>query len=439
MMAFFDDLKKRVLLVGDSSASPEHRVFAALELFSLPMSFLTLLALVAFVPLNHYGLNHLPGWFNNGLFPVLVSAAVGYLTNWIAIEMLFKPYHRTMRHPFAWLTFGYWRQGLVPKNRARIAEKLGEQAEELIKPEKLAADICAMVTDSLQNPDVIATVQSTLQSLVGNHDKEIAAFLAPRIEAALVDEIDRLITAENFETFWREQIEPRLEAPETRVQIASLIIGALDSRTSKITAIVRPKILEAIRKCIEEKVPFGMGSFVSPLTDALANSIIDKKMIEDGLGSWLKDPETVPMVRDELLHFVTAARDYLKSDDAKGKMNGFVREMRTKFKDYIRTYLENNLAPMAASVLHSQSLWQWAASLVPQSVPHIESLIREKGMPLILAKINLRGRLQTAVDAMDMKEFHDMVGEVAAEHLGAIQVLGYILGALAGGLMLIAN
>ncbi len=400
------------------------------------MSFLTLIALVVFIPVNYYGLNHLPGWFNDGLFPVLVAAAVGYLTNWIAIEMLFKPYHRTMRHPFAWLTLGYWRQGLVPKNRARIAEKLGEQAEELIKPEKLAADICTMVTDSLQNPDVVSTIRSTLQSLVGNHDKEIAAFLAPRIEAALVAEIDRLVTAENMETFWREQIEPRLESPETRAEIASLIIRALDNRISGITAILRPKILDAIRRCIEEKLPFGTGRLVSPLTDALADAVIDKEMIENGLRTWLKDPATVPTVREELLHFVAAARDYLKSDEAKDKVDGFVGGIRTKFKDHIRVYLETNLAPMAAMVLHSESLWQWAASPLPRSIPQIEALIRKKGMPLILGKIDLQGRLQSAVDAMDMEEFHGMVGDVAAEHLGAIQVLGYILGGIAGGLLL---
>ncbi len=435
-MAFCDDLKKRIMIIGNASASLEHRVFATLELFCMPMSFLTLITLIAFIPLNRMGLNHLPGWFNNALFPVLVSAAVGYMTNWIAIEMLFKPYNRTMRHPFAWLTFGYWRQGLVPKNRAQIAEKLGQQAEELIKPEKLASDICAMVTDSLQNPEIISTIQMTLQSLVGNHDKEIAAFLAPRLETALVTEIDRLVTAENIESFWREQIEPRLESPETREEIASLIIGALDNRTSKITAILRPKILEAIRHCIKEKTPFGMGNIVAQWTDTIADAIIDKKMIEDGLRTWLKDPATVPLIRDELLHFVTATRKYLSSDEAKGKVNGFVGEIRTKFKDYIRTYLETNLATMATSVLHSESLWQWAASLIPHSIPHIEALIKEKGMPLILAKINLQGRLQTAVDAMDMKEFHDMVGKVSAKHLGAIQVLGYILGALAGGLLL---
>ena len=39
-----------------------------------------------------------PEWFRLYLFPVLLSAAVGYLTNYIAIEMLFKPYERREFH-----------------------------------------------------------------------------------------------------------------------------------------------------------------------------------------------------------------------------------------------------------------------------------------------------------------------------------------------------
>lgn len=55
---------------------------------------------------------------------------------------------------------------------------------------------------------------------------------------------------------------------------------------------------------------------------------------------------------------------------------------------------------------------------------------------LSLKNLIFEGRIKTAVDAMDVKEFHGMVNEVAAQHLGAIQVLGYILGALDGALLL---
>ena len=49
----------------------------------------------------------------------------------------------------------------------------------------------------------------------------------------------------------------------------------------------------------------------------------------------------------------------------------------------------------------------------------------------------MQGRIRDAVAPMDMREFHDMINEVAAQHLGAIQVLGYVLGAVVGALTLL--
>ena len=84
----------------DKAKPAEQRVFALLELFCMPMSFLTLIGLVAVVILKRCGVV-LPVWFDSYAFPILVSAAVGYLTNWIAIEVLFKPYNPTWKHPFS--------------------------------------------------------------------------------------------------------------------------------------------------------------------------------------------------------------------------------------------------------------------------------------------------------------------------------------------------
>lgn len=59
-----------------------------------------------------------------------------------------------------------------------------------------------------------------------------------------------------------------------------------------------------------------------------------------------------------------------------------------------------------------------------------------KVVPIVLKKLDIRGRVTDAVDKMDVAEFHGMINEVAAQHLGAIQVLGYLLGAAAGVLTL---
>ena len=436
-MALLSDYKTKLRMAFDRQLPVEARAFAFCECVFQPLSFATLIAALVFAVSSRFG-RPMPDSLAR-VFPILLSAAVGYLTNWIAIEMLFKPYRRTWCHPFAWLTGGYWRQGLVPKNKDAIAVVMGEQvATKLLQPEKLANDLCMMVGGVLEDKAIIASIQDALQRQISAHDKEIVACLSPKIEEALVAEIDRLVTAEKIDTLWKEQIEPKLQSEGTRDEIATILIGALDKRAPRLAAKVRPMVVSAIRNWVEEKGGM-LGSLLSPLAEMLADAIVDKRTLERGLRDWLNDPETLPALRDELLQFVKVVRAYLKSPEARVKVGGFVADIRAKFKEYLRNYLETHFAETVGGILHSEQLWQWAASLIPRFRPELENLIRTKGLPLIVEKLDIEGRIKTAVDNMDVEEFHGMVNDVAAQHLGAIQVLGYILGALAGGLLLFAR
>ncbi len=435
-MAIISDIKQRWRLIGDRTIPCEGRVFAFLEAVFMPVSFVTLAALVV-IPFLRWAGIAVPGWMRGAPFTILVSAAIGYITNWIAIEMIFKPYNRTMRHPFAWLTFGYWKQGLVPKNKDQIAGVMGEQvATRLLQPKKIADDLCSMVGDILKNQSIIASVRDGIQRLISKHNKEIADFLAPKIEAALVAEIDRLVTVEKVEEFWTAHIEPKLQSAETRDEIANIVVAALGKRAPALAAKAKPLIVEAISNYIEEKGGM-IGTLLAPLAGTIADFIISRKTIENGLRNWLQSPDTIPMLRDELLQFVKSVRDYVKSDASRGKIGEFVDEIRSTFKNYLHGYIEKNLAGTAGRILDSEDLWNSVAAMIPQFQPELERLIREKGMPLILEKLDIQGRIKAAVDNMDVAEFHGMVNEVAAQHLGAIQVLGYILGAIAGALTLL--
>lgn len=111
----------------------------------------------------------------DAIVAVLVSAAVGYVTNWIAIEMLFKPYEKNRWHLFSLLTFGYWSQGLVPRNKDRIGMEMGRETERrLLNPEMIAKELCALIPGMLRNRELISRLTEGIKNLIVRHRESIA-------------------------------------------------------------------------------------------------------------------------------------------------------------------------------------------------------------------------------------------------------------------------
>ena len=450
-MSLLSDYQTKFAIARDTERPAHVRAFAFAELICQPVSFLSVIAVVAVSVLRHAGVWTPPLAVSRWAIPILVSAAVGYLTNWIAITMLFQPYERTWRHWLPWVTLGLWRQGLLPKNKARIAAVLADQvATKLLRPEKLADDLCAMVGGALQDPDTLRAAQTLLQEQVAAHDAEIIDFLVPRIEQTVVGEIDRLVTPERIRAFWDAEIMPRLESEETREEIAQLALGALRKRAPAIAAKAKPAISRTIRRFVKEKfdgsllegiplvgktVSDALASFFADSADAIADYFLDEKMIEGGICDWIKRPDTAASLRDELASFVESFRAWLVSPEGTERVGGFAGDLRARFKEYLRDYLHTNLAPTASRLLKSDATWEWVAQAIPAIRPGVERMIREIGTRAIVEKLDVEGRVKSAVDAMDMAEFHEMLNQIMAEHLGAIQVLGYALGAIAGLLL----
>ena len=140
-----NNFSSRWHILTNRKLDKEQRIFAGLELFCFPASIFTVLVLLPFqIAASRCGWS-LPAWVHPAI-NVLLSAAVGYITNYIAIEMLFKPYVRNRKHPLSLITMGYWKQGLIPKNKNKIGDELGKQIEtKLLNPEKLADELCDMV------------------------------------------------------------------------------------------------------------------------------------------------------------------------------------------------------------------------------------------------------------------------------------------------------
>ena len=433
-MRIFKNLKtyfsSRWGILTDRNIEGERRIFAGMELFCFPASFLTLLVLLpAHIVMIRCGIS-LPGW-TTSLLNVLLSAAVGYITNYIAIEMLFKPYERNFWHPLSLITFGYWKQGLIPKNKNRIGIEMGQQIEtKLLNPEQLADELCVMVMGFIQSRSVIADLRNAIQSLLHSHEKTIVDFLVPQIEKAVATAADTMLTPEKVTVFWKSEIEPFLLKEENRKLISSHIVAGLQRRAPELTEMIKTELQKICQDYLSRKLPFGIGA--ETISAGLV-ACIEWNDIQLRLQNKLGEESVSAMLQDELQILVRQMNDWLKSPETMEKINVFIAEMKNKLKTWLHEYLQTALPAMTDEIIDSEKLWAWIENdLLPAAKPKIEALIREQGKDKIIEKLNLSRRISEAVEKQKVEDFHEMINSIAAQHLGAIQVLGYILGLIVG-------
>ena len=92
-----------------------------LNSLSFGISIFSLIASVVYGILRRCCGIELPPFVSDWLLPVLMAASVGYLTNWLAIQLLFRPYR-----PVKWLG---GLQGMIPKRQPELAETLEPDAD----------------------------------------------------------------------------------------------------------------------------------------------------------------------------------------------------------------------------------------------------------------------------------------------------------------------
>ena len=77
--------------------------------------------------------------FLHYILPPLVGAAIGYITNWIAVKMLFRPLYPKY--------IGKWRlpftPGIIPRRKDALAKAIGRAVgEELLTKEDIQKAFC---------------------------------------------------------------------------------------------------------------------------------------------------------------------------------------------------------------------------------------------------------------------------------------------------------
>jgi len=147
------------------------------------------------------------------LFTPILGAFIGWMTNYVAIRMLFHP-----RRP---VRIGFWTwQGLFPKRQQELGVKLGEIVEnELINHN----DIQRVLNDPQFQARIKHTVRAQVDEFVDRKvTRKLPTVLASTLHGSVLERLKTLISRE-VEKFIPEMVDRAGQELENRVRFSHIV------------------------------------------------------------------------------------------------------------------------------------------------------------------------------------------------------------------------
>lgn len=369
------------------------------------------------------------------VLPPLLGAAIGYVTNAIAIRMLFRPLTEKrvlgLRLPLT--------PGIIPKQRYQLAESLGQMvSRELLTEEAVRRQLA---TEGFQNKleenidallgDILSTPLATLQG--GNQELVFSA-----VEGFLSEALYGFFSSRSFIHGVRN-ILGRVVHSLAEKPVAELI-GRNEVGTLVVQRVIpllcqpesRTKIRRAVEAWLEQRREGGqfLGSLLSPeiagvLTDLAATLF---PALFDSLFRWLNQDDTREemnrrgkrLLRDVLeklnllQRFLISAGQFDRTLEQ--KMPEIVKEAMATLHDY--AYDPDTLEKLKGVVKRTFSQWRKRPALEIFSV--VKPGVAGGLVDTLLSRISEEGtkkRIAAFLDRMLAKLKRRTLGEVLSRHL----------------------
>lgn len=309
----------------------------------------------------------------------LLGGLIGYITNDIAIRMLFRP------HKVKYL-FGIhipFTPGIIPKEKGRIAEAIGGViSENLMNNEVLEK--------YLLSDEMIGKVRSAVEEFISTqqqNQESVARFLGHYLSN---DEIDTI--AQNINQSITKQTYEKLADSSVGDKVAHI---AIDHVAQKLTIDGAQELLS------------GIGGALGGLK-GMAAGLFGGNIVAKFLG----------MLREPAEHFLAK------------NINTMLRDNGEKIvSNMIGGEVDNFLNKPVCKLLegHEEQL--------AQTVDTIESIYRSiitEHLPKILESIDISKIVRERINEMDVNETEKLIFQVMDKELKAIVWLGALLGLLMG-------
>lgn len=442
------------------------KLFAVVETICFPVSVLTVfvVAVSAVTTLAGTVLASLGFCFPVFVLPdgvtfVSVSAAVGYITNYVAIQMLYYPVSANDLRVFPQLdgkvqgvehalkrsrvislvTLGFWTKGLIPRNRQKVAWQIGLVAEERFVTPEAVVRFLPKITNVLLSKNAegkVLVVELMRKLVLANRDA--AAAIMRDLIVGFVKHGDKS-TIRDFVA----------KIGKSEVVATALTKATLDytkDHPEKIVFIVREMVSAFTQDLVksqdpDEELDFGNSSIFAILAHTVEGVSAVAKGVAAAALEGVSDAMLLPRVEKFLKECDTPERKEI----VQNVLGGFLPIIFDKIGENITSdpkildvVISGDVIDKLVNVkFDDEAFWN---GLGEKMAPRLEAPINEalRGMTkeqfasFFGAGHLVAENVRDTIMQMPLLDFYSMLDEVMAEHLGAIQVFGFVLGALVG-------
>lgn len=390
--------------------------------------------------------------------PPIAGGIIGYFTNDLAIQMLFRPYR-------AWYVLGRqvpFTPGLIPSNQDRLAQRISDAIMgSLLTPDELSQLTRKLLETERTQSAIFWLLQLALNQLREGNDQKTATILSsilqdlfgeslPRLIQVLAKRNDFLETQFN-QIFDRILVDFRLNDDQAS-QAASWLLKVIfppNTLRQGLVDFLTDRNIQIIDDRLRQKTS---GTYWF-----LAN-VLGTRMALTRLRSYCLDEkeETNRLIAEliESLGIRFWLKEGLQNFSLQNLPVSTVRQLRTTFGNSIREYLVvrgeqvlselsrsiewENLANIIINRLQHSNIMESSLEVVSQELALILDRYLEKDLEAIVGQVisilNLEQVIIRRVQATPPENLEQAIQGIVKSELQAIVNLGGILGLLIGGL-----
>ena len=231
----------------------------------------------------------------------LIGAVIGYITNWLAIKMLFRPreakYIFDMKLPFT--------PGLIPKEKSRIANKVGETVgthllnldslSKALKDDKIKAKFNEVAKEKInQVINSNSTLEESLKNTLGENYYALKGNMIDNIAKTILESIQEEEFKNKVKFYIVDSIKERLNKKPEKIidfinsnKFREVIINTLEEEKTR--DIIGKALLKEVKTLgkedltIEEVIPENIKPYIEEYVKSQKDTLVDiiKNLLRD--------------------------------------------------------------------------------------------------------------------------------------------------------------